>query len=288
MNGKGFPLPPWFAPLCEEVERELDRLSQTQPDRKSAVEQEAAALRAQLQGWSQSLAKPDLNLLVREDLEGEYSEGKARLRELEAGLAALDGRAAQRRQLLDPAQALARLHRLDDVLGSGNVTMGNHELSRHIDRIDAYADGRVVMRTSRLGIFEGATAMLARPELVTPSAAAPNRIKPRRRGRMRIDEPLSSDPAPFQEAKTGLDPGRFAGLGSKWFWDDILEIPKPSFWSDEHATEVQRIRLEHPGWTITQLCEHFHVTPPTIRKALRIAKDRAAKPPEIGRAASDS
>ena len=37
MNFTGLNLPDWFGPLCEEIERELARLSQTENDRRPAM-----------------------------------------------------------------------------------------------------------------------------------------------------------------------------------------------------------------------------------------------------------
>src|SRR4051794_41173050 len=136
MTGNGCPLPEWFAPLCAEIERELQRLSHTQPDRRSGLGEGVTTPQESIPGWAQSLAKPDLSPIVREDLEAQYVEAKTRLQELEVALMALEGQSAQRQHVLDPAMALARLHRLADVLASGNVTLGNLELGRHIDRID--------------------------------------------------------------------------------------------------------------------------------------------------------
>src|SRR4051812_11795503 len=115
MDFNGLTLPDWFGPLCAEIDRELGRLSRSQPDRRPALEQEVADLRTTIRGWSVSLAKPALDATLREDLEAQYVEAKARLRECEAALAALEGEAEQRHRLLDPELALARLHRLADL-----------------------------------------------------------------------------------------------------------------------------------------------------------------------------
>src|SRR3954469_9588025 len=107
IDGKESALPDWFGPLYEEIDRELQRLASGQHDRRPALEQESVDLRATIRGWSQSLAKPELDPSVREDLEAQYAEAKARLRELESAVAGLDGQAVQRHRQLDPASALA-------------------------------------------------------------------------------------------------------------------------------------------------------------------------------------
>ena len=238
------PLPDWFAPLCAEIDRELERLRGTQPDRRPALEHEAAGLRETIQGWSLSLAKPGLDPAVREDIEGQYADAKARLRGVEAALGGLDGHAEQRARLLDPAAALTRLQRLADVLAAGNVTLGNLELGRHVERIEVHPDGRVVMRTCKLGVFEGATALLAGPGATAPppAGAETRRVTPRRRGRLNTDEPSSTDPAPRHDGPERLDPARFSGLAGAWFWEDTLEVPRPTSWAADHAAAVVGMR----------------------------------------------
>jgi hypothetical protein len=269
------PLPDWIAPLCEEIDHELDRLDGARRDRRPALERERADLRRSLQGLSISLAKPDLDPGVRADVEAEYARIRERSGVLEAELAGLDLRDARRDQLVDPRRVLDRLRRLDEVLATGNVTMGNLELARHIDRIDVYPDRRVVMRTSKLGIFEGATSELARADPPTPGeAAGPGtpRIRPRPRGPMRIDETPTPAPGRAAEIPPSVAPDRFANLDGKWFWEDTLEIPGRSSWAADHADEAARLRGQ--GWTIARLAAHFGRTPPTIRHALKIASGR--------------
>ena len=183
MDFTGLNLPDWFGPLCEEIERELARLSQTENDRRPAIVKEIADLRETIRGWSISLAKPELNPAVREDLEVRYADAKASLRELESALEGLEGQAQQKHKLLDHKQVLERMNRLAEVLASGNVTFGNLELGRHIDRIAAYPDGRVVMRTNKLGVFEGASVLLSRS-----SATATEPSVGRRRRSCRVVE----------------------------------------------------------------------------------------------------
>ena len=270
MDFTGLNLPDWFGPLCEEIERELARLSQTENDRRPAIVKEIADLRETIRGWSISLAKPELNPAVREDLEVRYADAKASLRELESALEGLEGQAQQKHKLLDPKQVLERMNRLAEVLASGNVTFGNLELGRHIDRIAAYPDGRVVMRTNKLGVFEGASVLLSRSSATAtePSVGAPKKVLPRRRGRLRTEDDLTTVAAHYQDDLRNLDPKRFSDLGPEWFWEDTLEVPKPTYWAAEYAAEVVRLRAD--GMTIEKLAAHFGKTPPTIRKALRI------------------
>lgn len=278
------PRPEWLGPLCEQIGQELDQLVRSQHDHRPALEQEAADLQACLNGWSVSLAKADLPACVRADLEAQYAQARGRLQVVEGDLAELDSQRAQQQQVVDPRQVLDCLSRLDQVLASGNAPLGNLELSRHIDRIDVHADGRVVMRTSKLGIFEGAVALLARSSRSTPPATdetTTKRIQPRRRGRVRIDQPLMSGPSPVPEIPASTDPGRFAGLDPQWFWEDVFEMPRSSCWAAEHASAVAQLRGE--GWTMARLASHFGRTRPTIRHALKIAAERGLIPPPAAR-----
>ena len=269
-------LPDWFGPLCAEIEAELQRLHEGGHDRRPALEAEAAGLRSMIEGWMQSMGKPDLAALVRKDIEARYADAKARLQQFEAELAGRDDQAERRRQLYDTRMALERLGRLADVLAGGNVTLGNLELGRHIDRIDAFADGSVVMRTSKLGIFEGAVALLARADVPTPLARA-STTRPVRQRRRLVSGSNRKTPAPPVSSTTispASTPGGSRGLKARWFWEDRLDTPKPSFWAADNAFSVARVRRENPTWTMDKLCKHFGKTPPTIRKALKIAAER--------------
>jgi hypothetical protein len=265
-------LPEWYAPLREEIGRELDRLDEARRDRRPELERERAGLRASLQGLSMSLAKPDLDPCLRADIEGQYAGIRQRSVALDAELAGLEVRQDRRERLLDPRRVLDRLRRLDEVLARGNVPLGNLELARHIDRIDVYPDDRVVMRTSKLGVFEGALAVLAGEAPPTPAdgpTPATPRIRPRPRGRLRIDETSTPGAASPEDVPPGTAPDRFARVDGKWFWEDELEIPPRRSWAAEHAEEVARLRGE--GWTMARLADHFDRSKPTIRHALKLA-----------------
>jgi hypothetical protein len=252
------PSPSWLEPFCAEIARELGRLARTQDDHRPALEQEAARLQASLEGWSISLAKPDLSAGLREDLERKYAQAWARLDTIRSELDAQHSQGARLQELVDPRKVRDRLRRLDEVLASGNVGRGNLELSRHIDRIDVHADGRVVMKTSKLGIFEGAAGLLAQPSSSAPPATAPagaKRIRPRGRGPLRVDPPLGSGTGSLTELTTRADPGPCENLDPKWFWEDVFELPAQMCWAQEHAAEVARLRAE--GWTMARLAQHF-------------------------------
>ncbi len=70
--------------------------------------------------------------------------------------------------MVDAQQVVDRLNRLAEVLAAQNPSHTNLELSLHIDAIRCYQDGRVVVRTCKLGGLAGSTDLLARPQEVPP------------------------------------------------------------------------------------------------------------------------
>ena len=150
-----------------------------------------------------------------------------------------------------------------------NPTLGNLKTSLHIDRINCFEGGAVVMRTCKLGALTGAVEMLANDttQQVAPADAGGDgvdRATPRRRVRLRVDGGADVRAA----ANTAADPNRFAGLDKQWFWEDTFSIPEKTCWAKEHAAEVAEARAE--GMTMERLAECFRAVP-TIRAALRYA-----------------
>ena len=268
----------WLAGLIVEIELELRRLEGGESDRRPALRSESEGLRTSISGWMQSLGRPDLPEAVRQDLEAEYARARSRLGEIESALEALDSTGPRLRRLLDPSSALARLDRLAEVLAGGNATSGNLELGRHVDRIEARADGSVVLRTTVLGIFEGASALLAHGTGSPPSASEVDRVRPRRRPPLRVEGSAIGAPGLASDPAASLDPGRFTGLEERWFHEDMLPPRGPSFWSNDHAAEVADVRLSNPKWSVTQLAAHFGVSAPTIRKSLKLAAELGLVP----------
>ncbi len=228
-------------------------------------------------GWSLSLANPKLDTSLRADIEGQYGQSKARIAQLQNLIAEHENKAQRVQQAFDPRLVVDRLQRLSDVLAGSNPTEGNIELSRHVEKIECFDDGKVVLRTTPLGIFDGAVQLLRRPmndgtavdnapEQLRPTA----RIKARRRRQLR-GEPPACDAKDNVAAEVDItNPQRFAELGAEWFWEDVLEIQRPTGWAQEHATEVAAARAT--GKTHEQLAAMFNVTVPTIRKAIKIAQ----------------
>jgi DNA-binding CsgD family transcriptional regulator len=266
----------WFVELLAEVRDALDRQSADERDQAPGLRQELEELRKQTLGWRQSLAKPDLTAALRAVIEQDCGQALQRQRKIEELLAELDVHSRQDRLHVDPQQVVERLERLAEVLASDNPTRGNLELSLHIDQIRCFADGKVVVRTCKLGALAGATALLAGPD--AQAAAPPTapedgvaKATPRRRALLQVDASGAEARQLRAAAATAADVGRFAELASHWFWEDVYQIPGRTCWAAEHAAEVARLRAG--GLTLEKLAEHFDKTIPTIRKALRMAAE---------------
>jgi hypothetical protein len=255
------------------VRQEQQRLRAEEPDQIAAETEELRQLEQQLTGWSMTLGNPQLPQAVRADIEAHYARGKQRQQDLLRSVAARKALQDQLDRTLDAKTVIAALHRLGEILAGYNPTLGNLELSKHIDVILCYSDGRVEMRGTMLGLFEGAIELLggrgnhAATCLETTCGHSP--VVPRRRGRLRVPNLSAEGEGLIGAADTSLDPERFAGLPPSFLWTESLQIGENSYWSEQHAAEVARMRKE--GRTHEQLAALFAVTVPTIRKALHIA-----------------
>lgn len=294
-EGKEFPMEvkdleaaPWFPDLVDQVRHELARLASDREDPRPGWEKERQSLEAKVTGLSQSLCKPDLNSSVRAALEQEFEGALAIKNEIDARFIEYTNRQRNVADLLDPAQVVQQLNRLEAALAANNPTLGNLELSLHIDRINCYADGKVVIRSCRLGALAPAIDLLSddhEEEHVDGGKAidgnGAKRVKPKRRARLRTD-PLAPDAAAQKAAAhIAADPDRFAGLGEEWFWEDLFNIPEKTYWAKEHAAEVARMRAT--GLTHEQLAKRFGKTMPTIRSALLLANSADADAPRLPR-----
>ena len=153
--------PDWLPELMAEVRTDLlGRLEQDQ-DRRPMLEKEAKDIDRKAAGWVETLSKPDLSPLVRTQVEQQLNIALRRKQEIEVELEVLVHGTEHVAQILAPKAAVDRLLRLDTVLAGGNPSDINVELSLHIESILVHPDGTVVMRTNRLGVFEGAAEILA-------------------------------------------------------------------------------------------------------------------------------
>lgn len=267
--------PDWLPELLALVRQELRRYHADEPDRTAVVHQELKRLEDQTSGWMWSLGNPHLPLPVRRELEDRYAQATQRQQQLQQVLAADQARQRHLDETLDANEVIAQLHRLDEVLAGHNPTLGNLELSRHVDRITCHPDGRVELRGTLLGLFAGAVELLSRDEEAIddlPHAAATDAfapVQPRRRGRLRLPSLSAEGKATCPATDPVLDPQRFAGLPREFVWAETFVLAETLCWAEANAAEVARLRAT--GLTHERLASHFGKTVPTIRKALRLA-----------------
>jgi DNA invertase Pin-like site-specific DNA recombinase len=275
-------VPDWFPDLVARVQQELDRHHDTEPDRKAIREAELRELGERLAGWTLTLGDPKLPSTVRTDITRHYEQAKSRQAELEAQVEGDRALGEHLSRALDSRVVVEHLHRLAEVLAGHNPTLGNLELSRHIEHVLCYPDGRVEMRGTWLGVFDGAVHLLSRTAADSPSP--PDRfpgVTPRKRGRLRLPNLSAEAGAAMAEVDTSLDPERFAGLADGFFWSDDVTVERALSWAEANAVAVAQARSE--GRTHEQLADEFGVSIPTVRNALRIAAQSDSGLPQLPR-----
>jgi DNA invertase Pin-like site-specific DNA recombinase len=265
----------WFGPLVQQVQEELDRLAGSREHYLPTLERELQNLQDQVRGWSQSLAKSDLAPAVRSVIETDCNAGLQRQRELERQLVEAKALRQRTRAVVEPGRVVARLNGLAKVLAQNNPTRGNLELSMHIDQIRCHQDGRVIVRTCKLGALAGSVDLLAdMPTRGAEPSARPDLgsgVKPRRRARLRIESDEEDLERLRETAVMAADVHRFGGLGPEWFSEDVFQIPRKQYWSDTHAVEVAA-KQQETGCSLVKLAAHFRKSVPTVRLALKKAK----------------
>jgi len=259
----------------ELVSGELEKLGEGRHDQRPALQKEIEELDRKVKGWSESLAKPDLSPGVRTALEEDWASALDRRQEIESILLELEFQKKQAECLVSPKVILERLVRLADVLATNNPTMGNLELSLHIDKIDCSPDGKVVMRSCKLGSLAEAAGLLSNVDELSHEGIGSERDKekkrasPRRRGRLRVFDSDDNDVDLRALAEFAADPNRFNGLSDEWFWTDEFQIPgRPPSWATKYAEAVFRRRQE-AKLSYKKLAAEFGVTAPTARAAVK-------------------
>ena len=228
-------VPSWLTRLSMEIREEIDARTKGQGDPRPALNAELDEIDDQARGWLISLGNPNLSPSTRSTLEDFLDRANNRRHQVVGLLAELEATRDQIDEILDERVVLEQLRRLEIVLAEGNVAEGNQELRRVIDRVTCYADGRVELKTIRLGLFQGATSWFK--------------------------------PAHHQGGPSTND--------STLYWTDPVEFVKPPraahrSWVAEHSAEVLAKRKE-TGWNVRQLSDYFDKCRETIDKALALA-----------------
>jgi hypothetical protein len=281
-------IPAWLPELTELVQAELATLADSQQDRQPDLEREIEAIREKIIGWMTSLANKNLDLNVRHALELEWATAEKRVQEIEQTLFARESREQRAVDAVDEIAILQRLQTLSDVLANYGPTRGNLELSLHIDRIICHCDGRVEMRTCKLGALPEVAELLAdlmpkresQPQVRNGQSereARKRRQGPRRRGRLRTSDQHDDSSIDSREiADFAADTHRFGDLPDKWFWFDEFQIPVKRSWVEVNAEKVLRRRDEIKKATgktptLNSLAKEFGKSRPTISTAIEIA-----------------
>jgi DNA invertase Pin-like site-specific DNA recombinase len=266
--------PDWLEELVSEVRADIQAQASYKRDDRPLLEAEQKGLLDQVAGWRVSLSKSDLSVQVRELLEVDCQQALTRVTVIKDQLQAFQRQNETAEELVNVQEVLERVHRLHEVLKTGNPTDINVELSKHIDQIEAHPSGKVVLRTNRLGLFEGVAMMLGRTanapddvDIVNPFSSVPPALYVRRTSTMVL---LDSDD------RVGANSTRQqVALPEKWVNEEILQIPASKNWPRSHALEVARKRAEtRDVWTLEDIARHFGVGPTQIKRALKIAREQ--------------
>ncbi len=105
--------------------------------------------------------------------------------------------------------------------------------------------------------------------------APPNGVKRarvRQRTKLRVIPTDNSSVARGRPGDIDLAPADLSRLPDRLFWQDEFRVPKRTCWAAENAAEVERVRNE-TELTLKEIAKRFDVSRPTIRHALKIAKE---------------
>lgn len=264
--------PSWLHELISELRAEFARRAEGQQDARPLLERELGDIESRIAGWSQSLSKTDLSTAVRSHVEEQFGGAITRKQEIEAELVNLDHQSHHLEQKLDVQLAIDHLLRLDETLERRNPTAINIELARHIECILVHPDGRIVMRTNRLGVFDGLTELLATPaekEITAAPADSPKFVvSPRRALLPRNTASCLADGGPSVPEPNPMPID--VKLPDRWIHEEVFRTPRFHSWSTVNAGAVQA-KYEETGGTKKRLAEFFGVSTPTIRNALKKA-----------------
>lgn len=265
-------LPNWYVHAAADIRQAVSEHSELNPERRAAVQLEIDECEPLIKGWARTLADPNIPSAVRADICERYRATELRKEELQATLCGEEALLALVERGIDKKRVLECMARLETILGGDNATLINLELTRHIDRIECSSDRRITIRGTWLGMFEGIVQLLRfwnRENHRESSQCMTGMVKPRRRGKLRVDTLSAQGKDLVGDLDTALDPERFVGLPDEFFWIETVALHCKLPWAQEHAAEVARLRMQN--WTISKLADYFGKTPPTIRSALSYA-----------------
>ncbi|MEK6259894.1 MAG: recombinase family protein [Planctomycetota bacterium] len=267
-----------FQELVRQVQCSLELREAGRPERRQMLDTEQRECLESQQSYLVSLGKASLSANVRELVEKQLDGVTTRLVEIEHELSSDAVHLERISQIATPEAVAANLQRLSQILASNNVSAANLCLAQHIDTITCNSDGRIIVRTCKLGALAEMQDLLgedinARTNLAEIERPAAFLGTPQRRPRRDTGAVFEEEDDANTANEFGNDPHRFEGLGPEWFWHDEFAIPVKLSWPEEHAIEVAQSRLAEPCG-IAKLGKRFGKSKDTIRDALEIAKEQ--------------
>jgi DNA invertase Pin-like site-specific DNA recombinase len=260
--------PEWLPELINEVRSALAVRLEQEQDRRPMLVKESSEIDRKIAGWTATLSNLELSPLARTHLEQELGQALLRKQEIAVDLELLENGKKHVAEVLDVQMAIDRLRRLDQVLSAGNPSDINEELSRHIESIVVEPSSRVIMRTSRLGIFEGAIGILGGAgtpeEHKADGETGGFRVRPRALSRRRTTGPVET--STLAKASGIIEVA--AKLPDRWIDEAIFHMPELKSWPEEHAEEVFR-RRQAAKLSYAKLGTEFNVSAPTARAAVQ-------------------
>ncbi len=267
---------PRFQQFLDMIQAEMDRRRPDLVHRTAALDAERNTLMGKCAGWMESLSVPHLPHAVRSDLVRQYDAAKQRITQIDGDRSRLAIEQEEWQQVVEPravAEALANLH---DVLEQDNCSAGNIHLAHHIEGIYCDDVGNVTIRTCKLGALAGAVEVFREAVDATDFQAGVEQ-KPIYRSRRLTYRDIQGTVESLDEADAlndfAIDPGRFDGLGPEWFQEDVFHVPERLSWVEAHAVEIAQFRLR-THLSIAKVALEFDVSDPTIKAALKIAKEQ--------------
>jgi transposase len=271
-------VPEWFPEITEKVRVDLDRRQRERPLEAQEVRKQILAIEERLAGWTMSLGNPSLPAAARAAIEAGYEKAVGEKDDLQERLAQKASQEQRLKTTLNPDEVIDALRRLDEVMVGANASLTNIELAKHIACIQSDPDGRVILRGTFLGVFEGGVDLLSQdpsPQTDSVAEAGGNgRVRPRRLARRRtgcVNELLGRREEGFADAQPGLAPGRFEDLPAEFVWEEPLVLPSKTCWAEENAKAVLDYLLANPSLSLNQIAKHFDTSRPTVSHALSIA-----------------
>ena len=253
------------------VEQVRQLVMEAEPDSgavEAALKAEQSSLDQKCRGWLRSLSDPELDHSLRLAIQNEYKETDRRIKDIDSQLGQRLSKTDRLRDLVTPETVADRVVRVGRILEGDNASAVNLELAQHIESIRCGPDGIVSVRTCLLGAIANPLELI---DIVgQPIARSVIPKTSRRRTQRDVGNAYDDDEEAQAANDFAVNPYRFAELGPEWFTVATFHVPEQRSWSERNAKEVARFRLDSKA-TMARTAEHFEVTIPTVRVALRVA-----------------